>query len=394
MRSGNRIGAATLAAIVLLAVFAGGLWLGGHPEHLPESLRTAFVDDERSIRTELIEAVEDDYYKKVDDKKLREDSLKGIVRSLNDRFSAYYTPEEAKEFRQSLSAEFEGIGVQVQPDKRGLKVLSIFDGAPAAKAGIRKFDVIVGVNGKSIAGVPSDVATARIKGPAGTRVRLSVVSVGETKPRVVSVERAKIEVPLAKGEMETRDGVKIAHVRLAAFSQGAHAAVKKELEPLLRKGAQGIVLDLRGNGGGLLEEGILVSSLFIEDGPIVSTKGRRRAERKFSAEGDAVAPKLPMAVLVDGGSASASEIVTGALRDRNRAVVVGEKTFGKGVFQEVEPLSDGSILELVVGSYYLPSGENISQKGIQPKVPAKDLPKTRRDEALPVALDVVAATVK
>ena len=385
---------AFLACATVLVVFAGGLWLGGHPGKLPDPLRDAFVEDERSIRAELLESIEDDYYKDVDVDKLEDQSLKGIVEALGDRFSAYYTPAEAKEFRQALSAEFEGIGVTVQPDDRGLKVVSVFEDTPASRAGIHKDDLIVGVNGKSIAGVPSDVATGRIKGRAGTKVKLSVVPAGKKEPRQVEVERAKIDVPLADGKMERRGGTKIAHVRLAAFSEGAHAAVRKELEPLLKQGAKGIVLDLRGNGGGLLTEAVLVSSLFVEDGLIVSTKGRNRAERKFDAQGSAVAPDLPMVVLVDGGSASASEIVTGALRDKGRATVVGEKTFGKGVFQEVEFLSDDSILELTVGSYFLPKGENLAQKGIEPQVKARDLPRTPRDEALPVAVDRVAQSAR
>jgi carboxyl-terminal processing protease len=390
----NRIWTATLACVCVLVVFATGLYVGGHPGNLPSSLRDTFVENDRAIRSELIDAIHDDYYKPVSEQKLEDASLKGIVQALNDRFSAYYTPAEAREFRQSLSAQFEGIGVTVQPDRRGLKVISVFEDTPAKRAGIKRGDLIVGVNGKSIAGVPSDVATARIKGRAGTKVTLSVLGVGAKEPRSVAVERAKIDVPLAKGEMETDNGVKIAHVRLAAFSQGAHNAVREELEPLLKKGAKGIVLDLRGNGGGLLEESVLVSSLFVDDGLIVSTKGRSRPERKLYAEGDAISTKEPMVVLVDGGSASASEIVTGALRDRKRATVVGEKTFGKGIFQEVETLSDGSILELTVGSYFLPGGANLANNGIKPKVPAKDIEKTRRDEALPIALDVVAATVR
>jgi carboxyl-terminal processing protease len=375
-------------------VFAGGLWLGGHPGDLPDPLREVFVEDERSIRAELIESIQDDYYKDVDTDRLEDASLKGVVEALNDRFSAYYTPAEAKEFRQALSAEFEGIGVTVQPDKKGLKIVSVFEGTPASRVGINKDDLIVGVNGKSIAGVPSDVATGRIKGKAGTKVKLAVLPAGKKEPRDVEVERAKIDVPLAKGEMVERDGVKIAHVRLAAFSQGAHGAVREELEPLIKKGAKGIVLDLRGNGGGLLTEAVLVSSLFVEDGLIVSTKGRNRAERKFDAQGSAVAPDLPMVTLVDGGSASASEIVTGALRDKGRATVVGEKTFGKGVFQEVEFLSDDSILELTVGSYFLPKGANLANNGIAPQVKARDLPRTRRDEALPVAVERVARTAR
>ncbi|MEA2472513.1 MAG: carboxyl-terminal processing protease [Thermoleophilaceae bacterium] len=385
---------AFLAAATVVAVFAAGLYLGGHPGELPSPLRDTFVEKDRGVRAELIKSIEDNYFKKTDSRKLESESLKGVVSALHDRFSSYYTPAEAKQFRQSLNAQFEGIGVTVQPDKRGLKIVSVFDNTPAARAKLRKTDLIVGVNGKSIAGVPSDAATGRIKGRAGTKVTLSILSEGARKPRSVQVERAKIDVPIAKGEMQVKNGVKIAHVRLATFSDGAHAAVRKELEPLIKKGAQGIVLDLRGNGGGLLTEAVLVSSLFVEDGLIVSTKGRNRPERKFDAQGSALAPDLPMVVLVDGGSASASEIVTGALRDRGRATVVGEKTFGKGVFQEVEVLSDQSILELVVGRYFLPKGSNIANRGILPQVKARDLPKTRRDEALPVAVDRVAAAVR
>ena len=153
------------------------------------------------------------------------------------------------------------------------------------------------------------------------------------------------------------------------------------------------MLDLRGNGGGLLQEAVLVSSLFIQDGLIVSTKGRNKPEHKFEAEGDAINDEVPLVVLVDGGSASASEIVTGALRDRHRATVVGTRTFGKGVFQELDELSNGGVLDLTVGSYYLPSGENISNKGIKPTVRAVDRPRTERDEALPVALDALARKV-
>jgi carboxyl-terminal processing protease len=382
---------AIFACATVLVVLVGGLWLGGD---LPDAVRDAFGGDERSVREQLVDSIDENYYKDVDTSKFEGKSLKGIVKSLGDRFSAYYTAAEAKEFRQALSAEFEGIGVSVQPDKRGLKVVSVFEDTPASRAGIHKSDLIVGVNGRSIAGVPSDVATGRIKGKAGTKVRLAVLPAGQREPRDVEVERAKIDVPLARGRMEQRGGAKIAYVQLAAFSDGAHAAVRKELEPLLKQGAQGIVLDLRGNGGGLLTEAVLVSSLFVEDGLIVSTKGRNRPEREFDAIGSAVAPDLPMVVLVDGGSASASEIVTGALRDKGRATVVGEKTFGKGVFQEVETLSDSSILELTVGSYFLPKGANLANNGILPQVKARDVPRTRPDEALPVALDRVMQTAR
>jgi carboxyl-terminal processing protease len=178
-------------------------------------------------------------------------------------------------------------------------------------------------------------------------------------------------------------------VRLISFSEGAHAALREAVEKVEKKGAEGIVLDLRGNGGGLLEEAVLVSSIFVEDGKIVSVRGRTRPERSESAQGDAIAPKLPLVVLVDRGSASASEIVTGALRDRGRATVVGTRTFGKGLVQEVQPLSNGGVLDLTVARYYLPKGETISRKGIQPQVKAEDKLKTKPDEALNKALDTL-----
>jgi carboxyl-terminal processing protease len=243
------------------------------------------------------------------------------------------------------------------------------------------------VNGRSIAGVNSQVATSRIKGPAGTSVTLRVFTPGEERDRTVRVKRERIEIPVARGHMVERDGHKVGVVELLSFSSGAHGLLRLQIDRLLKNGAEAVVLDLRGNGGGLLSEAVLVSSIFIEDGKIVSVRGRHRPERTQNAEGDAVDEKLPVVTLVDGGSASASEIVTGALRDRHRAKVVGTRTFGKGLVQEVQSLSNGGVLDLTVANYYLPDGETISTKGIKPEIRAVDDPDTDRDEALPVAVD-------
>jgi carboxyl-terminal processing protease len=383
-----------VALACALAALVSGLYLGGHPSALPGWVRSIFVSDDRAVRDQLIRAIQNGYYKKVSRTQLEQASLKGIVDSLHDPFSHYLTPAEAKLFQQSLDPAFEGVGMSVRDDKRGLRVAKVFDGSPAQRAGIHPDDVIVAVNGRSIAGLPSTVATGRIKGPAGTSVTLSVASPGQPKARALRLRRERIQVPVAAGRLIRHQGKPLAYVRLAAFDAGAHGAVAKQLVPLVKRGARGLVLDLRGNPGGLLTEAVLTASLFIDKGPIVSTSGRTQPKHVFNAEGDTIAPTLPLVVLVDGGSASSSEIVTGALRDRGRATVIGEKTYGKGVFQNVEPLQNGGVLDLTVGSYYLPNGENLAHHGIVPTIPARDLPKTPRDEALPIALDVLAAKVR
>ena len=385
----NSVRSAILAFLCAVFALFVGIWLGGHPENLPSALQDAFVDEDRALRAEVIDTIEDNFYRKVNDEKLDDASLKGIVDSLDDPFSHYLTPNEASQFNESVSGEFEGVGMNVEEDRRGLKVLRVFEGSPAEEAGVRRGDFILSVNGKSIAGVGSDVATSRIKGPAGTSVELSVLTPWEGEPRDVEVKRERIEVPVATGRIVEHDGKKIGVVELLSFSSGAHGILRREVDEVLDKGADGIVLDLRGNGGGLLSEAQLVASVFIEDGRIVSTRGRSRPERVLDAEGDAIDEDIPVVVLVDGGSASASEIVTGALRDRNRATVVGTRTFGKGLVQELKPLSNGGVLDITVANYYLPGGKTISKAGIKPAVRAEDDPKTDRDEALPTALDTL-----
>jgi carboxyl-terminal processing protease len=376
-----------IAALCALIALVAGLWLGGHPESLPGPVRDAFVQEDRAMRAEIVESIEDNFYKPVNKTKLDDASLKGIVESLDDPYSHYLTPQEAKQFDESVSGQFEGVGMNVEQDKRGLKVLRVFDGSPAQDVGIRRGDFILGVNGRSIAGVNSEVATSRIKGPAGTAVTLRVFTPGADRDRTVRVKRERIEVPVARGRMVQRDGHKVGVVELLSFSNGAHGLLRSQIDRLGDNGAEAYVLDLRGNGGGLLSEGVLVASIFIEDGKIVSVRGRHRPERSQDAQGDAIDAKIPVVALVDGGSASASEIVTGALRDRHRAKVVGTRTFGKGLVQEVQRLSNGGVLDLTVANYYLPGGETISTKGIKPQIRAADNPDTDRDEALPVAVD-------
>jgi carboxyl-terminal processing protease len=383
----------TAVPVVVAAVLAlaAGIYLGGHPGTLPGPVRDSLVQDDRALRSEIVETIKDNFYKPVSESKLDDGSLNGIVDSLDDPYSHYLTPKQAASFQESVSGQFEGVGMSVEKDSRGLRVLNVFEGSPAAEAGIHNQDLILAVNGRSIAGLSSELATSRIKGPAGTKVELEVFTPGSDDSRTVHVERERIHVPVATGRVVERDGRKVGVVKLLSFSEGAHGVLRKQVDKVLGQGAQAIVLDLRGNGGGLLNEGVLVASIFIEDGRIVSVRGRARPERVENAQGDAIDPDIPVVVLVNGGSASASEIVTGALRDRHRATVVGTHTFGKGLVQEVETLSNGGYLDLTVANYYLPGGKTISKGGLKPQVKAVDDPKTKRDEALPVALDTVAA---
>jgi carboxyl-terminal processing protease len=383
--------AAVLSAVVLLSL-GGGMWLGGHPASLPEPLRDVFVDETASLQAEASDLIEDNFYRPVRDRRLRDGSLRGMVRSLDNRFSHYFTPEENKLFRESASGQFSGVGMTVVERPRGLLVAGVFKGSPAERAGIRPGDVITAVNGRSIAGKSSEVSTARIKGKPGTYVRLEIRRPNGRK-REVRARRARIRVPAVEGTLRRAGGRKVGVVHLATFSSGAHGELVMELRRLARRGAQGFVLDLRANGGGLLDEAVLVASAFVPDGTIVTTDGRARPRKVFEATGD-VATRKPVVVLVDRGTASASEIVTAALKERLHSPVVGLRTFGKGVFGQIFDLSNGGALDLVVGNYYTPSGRNLNGRGIRPDVRARDDLKTPRDEALTRALATLADRVE
>jgi carboxyl-terminal processing protease len=321
-----------IAAISALIALCLGLFLGGHPKLLPGPAREVFVDDTVATRAQLIKDVRDNFYKPVKEESLEQASFKGIVSSLKDRYSEYFTPDEAKAFTQNLNGQFEGVGMTIdsRDTKKGLRVTKVFDGSPAKDAGIGPSDLIVAVNGKSILGEPADVSTGKIRGPAGTSVTLTWKHQGEGDPQTKKVDRKKLDLPLVTSKVVTKNGHKLGVVRLAQFSTGASDQVKKAVEKVKSKGAQALILDLRGNPGGELTEGRDVPSLFIKKGLIVSTKGRNSPEQKLYANGDAIDTSIPMVVLVDHGSASAAEIASGALRDTGRATVVGEKTFGKG----------------------------------------------------------------
>jgi carboxyl-terminal processing protease len=384
------------ALLVLVATLALGIWLGGHSGSLPGPLRD-FARGEDAARIDAaMEKIEDDYYTKVSKDQLADDAVRGMVEGLDDRFSAYFDEREYARFKEISDARFSGVGLGIQKAGDGLRVVQVYDKSPAKKAGLRIGDVIVAANGTKLAGKPEEAATGLIKGEPGTKVTLTVRRKKETFDRRLT--RAQIAIPVVSSRERRVDGKDYAVIRLETFSSGAHAEVYSAVRKAVDGKVDGIVFDMRGNGGGLVEEARLIASAFLEEGKIVTTRGRAVPERVYRATGRPVAPKTPMVVLVDKGTASAAEIVAGALQDRDRARLVGTSTFGKGVFQEIVELSEGGALDITVGQYFLPSGRNIGGKGtargagLKPDVKARDDPDTPRvDEGLDGALDALGS---
>jgi carboxyl-terminal processing protease len=382
----------TLFAILIVPLtLAAGIYAGGHPQVLPGFVRDALVEDTQAqVFEEVADLIEEDYYKPVKREQLLDDALKAAVDGLKDPFSAYFDAQAYQRFQESVDSAFEGVGMTVEEHPRGLEVLSVFDDSPAKTAGIKRGDLIVAVDGKSLKGKDSEESTALIKGPSGTEVALDVITKG--KKRTERMRRAQVDVPVVADRIVTRGGERYAQIALAGFTSGAHAEVREAIRKAQRRKVAGIVFDLRNNGGGLLDEAVLVSSIFIPEGTVVSTRGRNSPSRTFEATGRAIDADTKVVVLVNRASASASEIVAGALQDRERAPIVGERTFGKGVFQEIKSLSNGGALDITVGEYFTPKGRNLGPKngkkgGIVPDVRAVDDPDTeRRDEALEAAL--------
>jgi carboxyl-terminal processing protease len=395
---------AVAVGAAFVAVLCAGLWLGGHPGDLPQPLRDVFVDDSTTLSGQAAETIEDKYFRSVSRNELNNASIRGMIaavrhRHKEDRYSQYLDPRHAQILDEQTSGKFTGVGLNVGQAKQGLRVIDAFKGSPAARAGIGPGALIVSVDGKSIAGKSSLVSTAEIKGEAGTKVTLGVKRAAGAPTRQVRLERAEITSPVVEPRLKDFDGEKLGYVafggpRLAtSFSEGAHGALRDAVEKLEGQGAQGILLDLRGNPGGLLNEAVLTASVFLAKGQrVVSTRSRSEGEQVLRAAGDPV-PRRPIVVLIDRNTASAAEILASALIDHGYATAVGTRSFGKGLFQDVLSLSNGGELDLSVGEFFTANGTSLAPQGIHPAVHASDDPDTTRDEALQRGLKILAAKV-
>ena len=374
-----------------------GIWLGAHPRFLPGPVADALAGPEdRRVTLDALDTIHDKYYRPVGRGTLSDAAIAGAVADLDDRFSAYFSPKEYGEFRDTLDNEFSGVGTAVRGVEDGLRIQTVYPNSPAQKAGLRVGDIVIGAANRKLAGLSDEKAITLIKGREGTVVTLTIRRGDKTFKKRLT--RARISVPVVSSRLANAGGTRVAYIALSTFGpRTAHVEMNEAIRRAKRRRAKGIVFDLRGNGGGLVTEAQLVASMFIAKGPIVTTRGRAVAERTLDAVGQPVAGRLPTVVIVDGGTASASEIVSGALQDTKRAKLVGVATFGKGVFQEILPLDNGGALDITVGQYFLPSGRNLGGagtdrgSGLKPDVRAQDDPDTERDEALDKALDVLAA---
>jgi carboxyl-terminal processing protease len=391
-----KIAVRVLAGVLVLLV---GIWLGGHPSWLPSPLRSAFVDKgENPLVNQVLDLLQRDYYRPLNRSQLVNKGLAGMVASLNDPYSHYYDPTSYQGFLNQSNPHLSGIGVDVIGASQGLKIDDVFQGSPAARAGLIRGDVIIAVGGTSLASRPATFGSRLIKGKAGTSVKLTFLR-GKDR-HTVTLVRADLVVPAATGRIITYHGIKLGSLGLYSFTDGSGAELRAQVEQMLHHGARGLILDLRENPGGLLNEAVNVASIFIPDGTIVSTDGRAQTRQVYIAKAGAIPTSIPMVVLVDRGTASAAEIVTGALQDRGRAKVVGTRTYGKGVFQEIEPLPNGGALDFTVGEYFTPSGHNLGGggvregAGIKPDIYAASNPGANPDSAFQTAEQTVAAEVR
>ena len=318
----------------------------------------------------LLEEILADAVDHPDPDALVEGALEGMLAALEDPYARYYDPEEFLALSESLDGEFSGIGVRVQETPEGLAVSSVLPDSPAEEAGVEAGERIVSVDGQEVVDLPANEVVDLISGAAGTEVTVGFDG-GSAGPREVTMTRRRLVVPAVDAEVLDSG---LGHVRLRSFSRGVDGQVREAIDGLLEGGAPGIVLDLRGNPGGLLRESVEVTSLFVEDGLVVRVEAGDRVQ-EHAADGDAPYADLPLVVLVDGGTASASEIVAGALQDLDRAEVVGQPTFGKGTVQTVQELGDGAGVKFTTARYFTPSGDSIEGSGVTPDLAAAGEPE-------------------
>ena len=319
---------------------------------------------------EVLEKIQNEYVEEVDQAEIIDFAINGALQSL-DPFSAYMNPKVFEESQSETSGEFGGLGIEVSMESGVIKVITPIDDTPAAKAGVKAGDYIVKINGEQVQGKTLMEAVNLMRGPEGTSIEITVRRKGLRKAKIFKITREIIEIKSVISKIVDN---KVGYLRLRAFNKNSSSQLKKEISKIEKnKKLVGYILDLRNNPGGLLSQAVTISDFFLNDGEIVSTKGRKKRENRkfFAKKGDKIDGK-PLIVLINNGSASASEIVAGALQDQKRAILLGETTFGKGSVQSIIPLKNRGAIRLTISKYYLPSGKSISEVGVVPDIKVEE----------------------
>ena len=315
---------------------------------------------------EVLEKINDEYVDEIDQSQSMDAAINGLLQSL-DPYSAYMTPESFESMQTETSGEFGGLGIEVGMEAGVVKVISPIDNTPASKAGLKAGDYIVKINDTQVQGKSLTEAVELMRGPVGSNIEITVRRRGEKKALIFNITREIIEVQSVKFELLENN---IGYIRLTSFNENSSSQVKEKIEKLNNnKKLKGYILDLRNNPGGLLSQAIKISDFFLDNGEIVSTKSRQPSENRkwFAKKGDLTNGKTVL-VLINYGSASAAEIVAGALKDHKRAIIVGENSYGKGSVQSIIPLKNRGAIRLTIAKYYLPSGKSISEVGVTPDI--------------------------
>ena len=315
---------------------------------------------------EVLEKINKEYVDEVNQSESMDSAINGLLQSL-DPYSAYMSPKIFEQMQTETSGEFGGLGIEVGMEAGVVKVISPIDDTPASKAGLKAGDYIVKINNTQVQGKSLSEAVDLMRGPVGSGIELTVRRIGEKKALVFNIVREVIQVQSVKSEVLEDD---IGYIRLTSFNDNSSDQIEKQIKKLNKnKNINSYILDLRNNPGGLLSQAIKISDFFLDNGEIVSTKSRKKSEnRKWFAKGGDITGGKTLLVLINYGSASASEIVAGALKDHKRAILLGENSYGKGSVQSIIPLKNRGAIRLTVAKYYLPSGKSISEVGVRPDI--------------------------
>ena len=341
---------------------------------------------------EVLEKINKEYVDEINQSESMDSAINGLLQSL-DPYSSYMSPEIYNEMQTETSGEFGGLGIEVSMESGVVKVISPIDDTPASKAGIKAGDYIVKINDTQVQGKSLTEAVELMRGPVGSSINLTIRRRGEKKALTFNIIREIIQIKSVKSDLLEKN---IGYIRLTSFNENSGKQIEREINKLEKdKKVKAYILDLRNNPGGLLSQAIRISDFFLEDGEIVSTKSRKTSENRkwFAKKGDLTNGKT-LVVLINYGSASASEIVAGALKDHKRAILIGENSFGKGSVQSIIPLKNKGAIRITVAKYYLPSGKSISQVGVSPDIEVDEdsddfLIKTETDNQLNYAIKLI-----